>query len=185
MRHIFNFVLILLVLQEKAKDCFAFQILSRKKSSIFRRNLFGIFGGGKRIKNPNNLKDPDDQSRKFSGGNVRAPSKPKEGSIGETAYMIESFKKAQFVGKRTEVISQDLAKLKCEGSSENGKVKVIFDGQQNPIGVTIDDSFLLNVSNVDLASAFTEAMQDAHSKSRQVMKDKVQSLYSDLGLPTI
>jgi len=184
MRHIFNIVLILLVLQE-GKDCFAFQILSRKKSSIFRRNLFGIFGGGKRIKNPNNLQDQDDQSRKFSGGNVRAPSKPKEGSIGETAYMIESFKKAQFVGKRTEIICQDLAKLKCEGSSENGKVKVIFDGQQNPIGVIIDDSFLLNVSNVDLSSAITEAMQDAHSKSRQVMKDKMQYLYSDLGLPTI
>lgn len=112
--------------------------------------------------------------------------RPKEGSIGETAVMMESFRKAQNVAKRTELMTQELRKTKIDGISSNGKVRVYFDGQQNPLGIDIDENFLDGIiSSKDLSNSITEAMQDAHDKSRNQMKDKMQSLYSDIGLPTM
>eukprot|EP00814_Leptocylindrus_danicus_P014831 CAMPEP_0116017404 /NCGR_PEP_ID=MMETSP0321-20121206/8028_1 /TAXON_ID=163516 /ORGANISM="Leptocylindrus danicus var. danicus, Strain B650" /LENGTH=180 /DNA_ID=CAMNT_0003487591 /DNA_START=21 /DNA_END=563 /DNA_ORIENTATION=- len=119
-----------------------------------------------------------------------ALKKPKEGSIGETAYMMESFKKAQAVSRRTSNLADELSRTKIEGTSSDGKCTVTFDGQQRPLGVVIDESFLeLCVRGEDgdaeeLSKSITEAMQEAHAKSKQVMKEKMTVLYSELGLPT-
>jgi DNA-binding protein YbaB len=62
-------------------------------------------------------------------------------------------------------------------------VKVFVNGQQRPKGIDIDDNYLREVSPEDLVADITAAMQDAHAKSTEQLQKKMQSLYSDLGLP--
>jgi len=71
-----------------------------------------------------------------------------------------------------------------EGISDKGNVKIFFDGQQRPVSVEIKEEYIQNVGTEDLNEAITSAMQDAHTKSMQLSRDKMQSLYSDLGLPS-
>lgn len=156
-----------------------------------RRNWFrnlNIFGK-KRMKKANGDNFIDKYVDDDNNTNVRPTStsvkKPK-GSIGETAFMMEKFKKAQIVGRKTEMVAQELSKLKVDGVSSNGNVRVYVDGQQRPIGVDIDETFLASLvldptSASDLSNAVTEAMQNAHDKSKALMKDKMQNIFSELG----
>jgi DNA-binding protein YbaB len=79
-----------------------------------------------------------------------------------------------------------LKSITVEGSSENGKIKIVFDGQQNPISTYIDESFFReqqrnNVDPNDLANAITAAMKDARMKSVEKMNEKMKNVYNDLG----
>lgn len=78
---------------------------------------------------------------------------------------------------------QDLSSAIVEGTAAKGKVKVLVDGQQLPIGVDIDEEYYQNALLDDLTDDLTAAMQDAHEKSTKLMTDKMQSLYKELGLP--
>ena len=66
----------------------------------------------------------------------------------------------------------------------------LFDGvfhnyKKRPKGIEIDDAYLESISPDDLCADITAAMQDAHSKSTELMQKKIQSLYSELGLPNL
>jgi DNA-binding protein YbaB len=71
-----------------------------------------------------------------------------------------------------------------EGTSPDGKVKVIFDCQQRPIKTTIDEAYFEASDFSDVSNAITAAMKDAHAKSIERMDDKMKSFYSELGMPS-
>jgi DNA-binding protein YbaB len=96
---------------------------------------------------------------------------------------MDSFKKAQRVGKRTNSLVQELTATTVEGSSQNGKVKVIFDCQQRPIRTVIDEAYFEASDVSEVSNAFTAAMKDAHTKSIERMDDMMKTFYSDLGMP--
>lgn len=95
---------------------------------------------------------------------------------------MENFKTAQQVGKMTNSLVQDLQKETYEGVAMEGKVKVVFDGQQRPIGVQIDEAYLAGADASELNTALTSAMKDAYQKSSEKMDEKMKSFYIDLGL---
>jgi nucleoid-associated protein EbfC len=95
---------------------------------------------------------------------------------------MENFKTAQQVGKMTNSLVYELASTTVEGSAVDGKVKVIFDGQQRPVNVQIDEAYLEQVDSSDLSAALTTAMKDAYRKSSERMDEKMKSFYVDLGL---
>eukprot|EP00566_Odontella_aurita_P027409 CAMPEP_0113532600 /NCGR_PEP_ID=MMETSP0015_2-20120614/4150_1 /TAXON_ID=2838 /ORGANISM="Odontella" /LENGTH=167 /DNA_ID=CAMNT_0000431581 /DNA_START=249 /DNA_END=752 /DNA_ORIENTATION=- /assembly_acc=CAM_ASM_000160 len=105
------------------------------------------------------------------------------GVMGGTAAMMESFKQSQEVGKKTTAMLQELGASTVEGSAANGKVRVFADGQQRPTGVDVDEKFLRSVSAEDLNAAMMAAMQEAHTKSMELMEEKMQALYAEIGLP--
>jgi len=102
--------------------------------------------------------------------------------MGGTAAMMERFKQSQEVGKRTAAMLQELGASTVEGSAANGKVRVYVDGQQRPSSVDVDEKYLATVSADDLNAAMTAAMQDAHTKSMELMEEKMQILYTEIGL---
>eukprot|EP00590_Aulacoseira_subarctica_P003820 CAMPEP_0172419100 /NCGR_PEP_ID=MMETSP1064-20121228/5536_1 /TAXON_ID=202472 /ORGANISM="Aulacoseira subarctica , Strain CCAP 1002/5" /LENGTH=112 /DNA_ID=CAMNT_0013158383 /DNA_START=287 /DNA_END=625 /DNA_ORIENTATION=+ len=107
------------------------------------------------------------------------------GEVASTANMMENFKKSQQLGKKTAALVEELAAATVTGNGPGGKVRVIFSGQQRPKGIEIDDAYLESISPDDLCADITAAMQDAHSKSTELMQKKIQSLYSELGLPNM
>ena len=106
-------------------------------------------------------------------------------SLGGVASIVDSMgdlKTAQRVGQLTDALVKELSSTMVEGSAMEGKVKVTFDCQQKPVGMTIDEGFLSEVDATTLSNAVTTAMQDAHSKSIERMDEKMKSLYAELGL---
>jgi DNA-binding protein YbaB len=108
--------------------------------------------------------------------------------VAEIMNSMKSFKTSKRVSDRTTAVLQDLSNTIVEGTSADGKVKVIYNGQQQPVGVQIDESYFQSLGRKsgagELSIAITEAMQEAHTKSASKMEEKVKSLYSDLGFDT-
>lgn len=105
--------------------------------------------------------------------------------MGRTATTLESFKASQEVGKRTAQLTAELSNLSIEGTAADGRIKAYYDGQQRPMGVKIDDALLESgvFTAEELNDAIAKALRDAYGKSLEVMEDRMQSLYADLGLP--
>lgn len=82
----------------------------------------------------------------------------------------------------TNSLVQELASTTVEGIAVEGKVSVLFDGQQQPVSVNIDSTYLKTVDASDLNLALTTAMKDAYKKSAERMDEKMKSFYVDLGL---
>ena len=106
------------------------------------------------------------------------------GGVAGTMDSMDSFKKAQRVGKRTSALVLELSATTVEGASPDGKVKVIFDCQQRPIKTIIDEAYFEASDFSDVSNAITAAMKDAHAKSIERMDDKMKSFYSELGMPS-
>jgi len=105
------------------------------------------------------------------------------GGVAGIMDSMENFKTSQQVAKFTHGLVQDLAGVTVEGVAVDGKVKVLFDGQQRPLAVQIDEAYLKSgVDASDLSTALTAAMKDAYQKSSEKMDDKMKSFYVDLGL---
>lgn len=99
-------------------------------------------------------------------------------SVGNTASMMEKFKKSHEVGIRTGAFMDELSSTTIIGTAANSRVKVFVDGQLRPTGLEIDDS----LEGEELTSAILSAMQDAHSKYEAAMKEKIHALYTSLGI---
>lgn len=106
---------------------------------------------------------------------------------------MASLKASQRVGERTGAVLQELSNILVEGTAADGKVKVTFNGQQVPVGVQIDETYLKSLivkqagpgNNKEaadqLCKALTEAMKEAQAKAATKVEDKLKSLYADLG----
>ena len=95
---------------------------------------------------------------------------------------MDQLKRAQRIGKITASLVQELKSLTVEGISENGKVKVIYDGQQNPVGAHIDENYYKEKVDVnEFTNALTAAMKDAQTKSVEKMNEKMKNVYNELG----
>jgi DNA-binding protein YbaB len=116
------------------------------------------------------------------GGFAAAGGNKSLGGVAGTMMAMENFKASQKIGRTVEGLVQDLAGTTVEGSSENGKVKVVYDGRQQPLEASIDPTFFKDASASTVSAAFVEAMKDAHFKSRETMNEKMKGFYNELGL---
>jgi DNA-binding protein YbaB len=98
---------------------------------------------------------------------------------------MDSYKRSQRMGKMTSTLTQELKSTTVEGVAENGKVKVILDGQQFPVSTFIDEGFYEATDASDVAAAITSAMRDAHAKSIEKTDERMKTYFNELGLPTI
>lgn len=132
--------------------------------SLVSLNLGGWFGSSRRKK-----KRQEKEAENF-------------GSVASIVDSMGDLKTAQRVGQLTDSLVKELSTTVVEGTAMDGKVKVSFDCQQKPVGVTIEDGVVGEVDAATLSDAVTMAMQDAHSKSIERMDEKMKSLYAELGL---
>lgn len=108
-------------------------------------------------------------------------------NLSDAANIIECLKSSQRIGERTSATLRELSYTVVEGLAADGNVRVTFNGQQIPVGVEVDETYLKEIisgnekEGVDkLCLALTKAMQDAHYKSGVKVEEKMKSLYSDL-----
>ncbi|WJX87895.1 Nucleoid-associated protein, chloroplastic [Trifolium repens] len=146
------------------------KILSRrtcKKLGHYRRyfRLYGLFGGRK----DNNDKSDD------------APSKA--GILGNMQNLFETVKKAQMVVQVEAVrVQKELAAAEFDGYCEGELVKVTLSGNQQPLRTEITEA-AMELGSEKLSLLITEAYKDAHQKSVQAMKERMNDLAQSLGMP--
>lgn len=136
----------------------------------------------KKSSDDKNKKKPSDKA-KGSGGGGSSSGNPPSSNMGTTATTMENFKQSQELGRKTSALLAELSSTTVEGAAAGGKIKVLVDGQQKPMGVEIDDDYFETVTVEDLTEKLATAMQDAHEKSTKLMQDRMESLYADIGLP--
>lgn len=147
------------------------RFLLRTASSFTPRPLFLFWFG----KDGDKAKMPEKKKSDRKGEGL--------GGVAQVMDSMEAFKKAQQAGTLTGNLLQELSAVNVEGNAADNKVRVFFDGQQQPKRVQIDESYLRSVDVDDLNAALAIAMKDAYQKSREKMQEKLKELYGELGLP--
>lgn len=80
-------------------------------------------------------------------------------------------------------LNQELASSTVEGSAQNGKVKAVYDCQQRPLSILIDENYFQAAFLVeDVCDAVTTALHDAYARSTEKTDDKMKGLFSEIGL---
>ncbi len=102
--------------------------------------------------------------------------------LGKMKELTEAFKKAQQVQQGAQELQAELESMEIEGQSEDGLVKVVMSGNQEPRGVTISPDAIAQGEEA-LSKLVTVAMKDAYSKSTQTMRERMEKLTSGLNLP--
>jgi DNA-binding protein YbaB len=115
---------------------------------------------------------------RWGGPAESGDTKDETSAVDQVMNSMQSFMTNQKLGGLTSNLLQELASATVEGRSDDGKVRIVMNGQQKPIGCQIADESDIST----LPTSVTQAMKDAHAKSIALMESKMKSLYDDLGL---
>ncbi|PSP19661.1 MAG: YbaB/EbfC family nucleoid-associated protein [Cyanobacteria bacterium QS_8_64_29] len=102
--------------------------------------------------------------------------------LGKMKELREAFSKAQQVQQGAQQLQQELEETDIEGQSEDGLVKVVMSGNQEPRQVEIAPEALDKGAEA-LSEAVTAAMKDAYNRSTETMRTRMEDLTSGLQLP--
>ncbi|GAB2286665.1 Nucleoid-associated protein At2g24020, chloroplastic [Dionaea muscipula] len=127
--------------------------------------VYGLFGG----KKDNNEKSEDASS--------------KAGILGNMQNLYETVKKAQMVVQVEAVrVQKELSAAEFDGYCEGELVRVTLSGNQQPVRTEITET-AMELGAEKLSLLVTEAYKDAHQKSVQAMKERMNNLAQSLGMP--
>lgn len=102
--------------------------------------------------------------------------------LGKMKELADAFKKAQQVQEGAKRLQEELEQMEIEGQSEDGLVKVVLNGNQEPRRVEISPDALGQGAET-LSATVTAAMRDAYEKSTATMRGRMEELTSGLDLP--
>ncbi|KAK4772033.1 hypothetical protein SAY86_013808 [Trapa natans] len=110
-----------------------------------------------------------------------APSKA--GILGNMQNLYETVKKAQMVVQVEAVrVQKELAAAEFDGYCEGELIKATLSGNQQPVRIEITEA-AMELGPEKLSELVTEAYKDAHQKSVQAMKERMNDLAQSLGMP--
>jgi len=102
--------------------------------------------------------------------------------LGKIKELANALQKAQQIQEDAANLQKELEVMRIEGQSADGLVVVIVSGNQEPQSVEIKDEALTKTAS-ELSEIVTEAVKDAHQKSTEIMREKMEALTGNLGLP--
>ncbi len=102
--------------------------------------------------------------------------------FGQMKELANAFKKAQEVQQGAQELQSELEQLEIEGIAGDGLVKVVMSGNQEPRRVEISPDALEKGAEA-LSAMVTDAMQEAYTKSTEMMRGRMEELTSGLNLP--
>ncbi|OIW19485.1 hypothetical protein TanjilG_09505 [Lupinus angustifolius] len=103
--------------------------------------------------------------------------------LGNMQNLFETVKKAQMVVQVEAVrVQKELAVAEFDGYCEGELIKVTLSGNQQPIRTEITEA-AMELGPEKLSLLITEAYKDAHQKSVQAMKERMNDLAQSLGMP--
>ena len=104
------------------------------------------------------------------------------GPINKMKELADAFKKAQEVQQGAQALQSELEQLEIEGTSDDGLVKVVMSGNQEPRRVEISPDAMSQGAEA-LSASVTAAMKSAYEQSTEMMRGRMEELTSGLNLP--
>ncbi|MEL6496332.1 MAG: YbaB/EbfC family nucleoid-associated protein [Cyanobacteria bacterium J06623_7] len=104
------------------------------------------------------------------------------GPLGKMKELADAFKKAQEVQAGAQQLQNELEQMEIEGQSEDGLVKVVMSGNQEPRRVEISPEAMGQGAEA-LSASVSAAMQSAYAQSSELMRGRMEELTSGLNLP--
>ncbi|MDJ0726269.1 MAG: YbaB/EbfC family nucleoid-associated protein [Prochloraceae cyanobacterium] len=102
--------------------------------------------------------------------------------LGKMKELADAVKKAQQVQQGAKELQEELEQMEITGESQNGAIKVVMSGNQEPRRVEISPDALSQGAE-QLSIAVSEAMKDAYNKSTETMRVRMEELTSGLNIP--
>ena len=117
---------------------------------------------------------PPSRKMLFGGG------KKSGGALSNVAGVMDQFKQAQDIAKKSQEMQQELAGAEFEGANADGTVTFVMNGQQQPVSAAAPGFDGLDAAA--LATGYQDAIKDAQAKSLAAMNEKMAALYESVGL---
>lgn len=102
--------------------------------------------------------------------------------LGKMKELAAAFQKAQQIQEDAKKLQEELETMQIEGQSENGLVTVTMSGNQEPLKVEIKPEALEEGAE-KLSQMVTDAVRNAYQISTTTMREKMEALTGNLGLP--
>jgi DNA-binding YbaB/EbfC family protein len=96
---------------------------------------------------------------------------------------IKQAKELNEFRKQAQKIQKELRDTLIEVTEADGKVKVVFSGEQKCEEISVDPELLAPDRKNDLERALKSAVSQAITQSQQVAAQKMQAITGGLGLP--
>jgi len=101
--------------------------------------------------------------------------------FGPFGKIQEAIKQAQQVRDNAQKLQEELEKLQVVGESENGLVKVTLNGNQEPVGISLDPAVLQESPEV-VEDLLLTAFKAAYTQSSETMRKRMEELTSGFNL---
>jgi DNA-binding YbaB/EbfC family protein len=80
-------------------------------------------------------------------------------------------------------IQKELRKTEIAAEAADGKIEVIFNGEQKIQSIKIDESMLAPENQKDLENGLKSAIEEAIKQSQKIAQDQMKEIAGDLNLP--
>ncbi|MCK4774781.1 MAG: YbaB/EbfC family nucleoid-associated protein [Candidatus Krumholzibacteria bacterium] len=92
-------------------------------------------------------------------------------------------KQAQEMQAKMAKLQEELAQMEFEVSSGGGMVKVRMNGQQEVLGIEIDDEVFKDGDKEMLEDLIVAAMNEARQKATDIAKEQMSSVTGGMNIP--
>lgn len=97
--------------------------------------------------------------------------------------MLDKAKQMWELQKKARAIQKDLKDTEVEAKAADGRVVVVFNGEQHIQSVEIDPSMLTEDSKRELEKALQQAISEAISRVQAIAAEKMKAIAGNLNIP--
>ena len=97
--------------------------------------------------------------------------------------MFDKLKELYQFQKKAKAIQKELKNIEIEADAMEGKVKVVFNGEQKVQSISIDPEVLDSAQKQNLERALENAIREATTKAQQIAAEKMKNITGDLNIP--
>ena len=97
--------------------------------------------------------------------------------------MFDKFRELYQFQKKARVIQKELRNTEIEASALEGKIKVIFSGEQKVQKIEFAEEILQPERKRELERGVEDAIREAVTKSQQIAAEKMKAITGDLNIP--
>ena len=94
---------------------------------------------------------------------------------------FDKFKKLYDLQKQARQIQKELRDTLVEAQSSDGKIKVVFNGEQKIEEIHLDEEYLKPEMKRELEDALLKVIQDALFKVQRIAAEKAKDMMGGLG----
>lgn len=96
--------------------------------------------------------------------------------------MLDKMKQLYELQKKAREVQKELKDTEIEARSSDGKISVVFSGEQKIVDIKIDESLLSTDKKSELEKILVQVTSEAITKTQALAAEKTKDVMKDMGL---